>query len=66
MLETLPENLPSPPGKYDIDLLNRFCKDLYITTKFELKPTTEDAVLNLLKALKLPGHEVLTIFLEDV
>ena len=43
------KNFHLPPNKYDIDSVKKNYKDLDITTKFELKPTTEDIVLKLLK-----------------
>ena len=48
MAKTLLQKLPPPPKKYGIDSVKHFYKDLNITTKFELKPTTEDIVLKLL------------------
>ena len=38
-----------PPKKYGIDSVKHFYKDLNITTKFQLKLTTADIVLKLLK-----------------
>ena len=49
MTKTLLQKLPPPPKKYGIDSVKHFYKDLNITTKFQLKPTTEDIVLKLLK-----------------
>ena len=42
MTETLLQKLPYPLNKYDIDSVKKFYKDLDITTKFQLKPRTED------------------------
>ena len=47
MAETLLQKLPPPPNKYGIDSVKTFYKNLNITTKFQLKPTTEDIVLKL-------------------
>ena len=44
---------PPPPNKYDIDSVKNFYKNLNITTKFQLKPTTEDIVLKLLKNIDI-------------
>ena len=41
--------LSLPPNIYRIDSVKKFYKNLNITTKFQLKPTTEDIVLKLLK-----------------
>ena len=69
MAKTLLQKLPPPPNKYGIDSVKTFYKNLNITTKFQLKPTTEDIVLKLLKNIdiskatgvdNLPGR-----FLED-
>ena len=69
MEKTQLQKLPPPPSKYGIDSVKNFYKDLNITTKFQLKPTTEDIVLKLLKNIdfskaagsdNLPGR-----FLED-
>ena len=49
MAKTLLQRLPPPPSKYVIDSVKHFYKDLTITTEFQLKPTTEDIVLKLLK-----------------
>ena len=49
MAKTLLQKLPPPPNKYGIDSIKFFYKDLNITTKFQLKPTTEDIVLKLFK-----------------
>ena len=43
------QKLPPPPNKYGIDSVKISYKDLKITTKFQLKLTTEDIVLKLLK-----------------
>ena len=59
MAETLLRKLPPPPNKYGIDSVKSFYKDLNVTTKLQLKPTTEDIVM------KLPRQQVLIIFLED-
>ena len=59
MASTLLQKLPPPPNKYGIDSVKSFYKDLNITTKFQLKPTTEDIVLKLLKILTFPRHQVL-------
>ena len=53
MAKTLLQKLPSPPNKYGIDSVKMFYKDLNITTKFQLKPTTEDIVLKLLKSIDI-------------
>ena len=47
--KTLLQNLPRPPNKYGIDSVKIFYKDLNITTKFHLKPTTKDVFLKLFK-----------------
>ena len=49
MAKILPQKFPPSPRKYGIDSAKKYCKDLNITTKFQLKPTTEDTVLKLLK-----------------
>ena len=59
MTETLPQRLPPAPNKQGTDLVNKLYKYLNITTKFLLKPTTEDVVLKLLKTLKFPMQQVL-------
>ena len=46
MAETLQQKRPPAPDKYGIDSVNIFYKDLDITTKFQLKPITEDIVLH--------------------
>ena len=53
MAKTLLQKLPPPPNKYGIDSVNIFYKSLNITTKFQLKPTTEDIVLKLLKNIDI-------------
>ena len=47
------QKLPPPPNKYDIDSLKNFYKNLNKTTKFQLKPTTEDIALKLLKNIDI-------------
>ena len=47
MTKTLLQKLPPPPNKYGIDSVKKIYKNLNITTKFQLKPTTEDIVLKL-------------------
>ena len=49
MAKTLLQKLPPPSNKYAIDSVNIFYKDLKITSKFQLKSTTDDIVLKLLK-----------------
>ena len=49
MAKKLLQKLPPPPNKYDIDSVKIFYKGLNITAKFQLKPTTKDNVLKLLK-----------------
>ena len=49
MAKTLLQKLPPPSNKYAIDSVNIFYKDLKITSKFQLKSTTGDIVLKLLK-----------------
>ena len=53
MAETLLQKLPPTPDKYDIDSVKKFHKDLAITTKFQLKPTTEVIVLKLLNNIEI-------------
>ena len=53
MAKTLLQKLPPPPNKYGIDSVKNFYKNLNITTKFQLKPTTEDIVLKLLKNIDI-------------
>ena len=40
----MPQKLPPSPNKDGINSAKIFYKDLDITTKFQLKPTTEDTV----------------------
>ena len=47
MAETLLQKLPPSPNKYRTDSVKKIYKNLNITTKFQLKPTTEDIVLKL-------------------
>ena len=49
MAKILPQKLPPSPRKYGIDSAKKYYKDLNITTKFQLKPTTEGTVLKSLK-----------------
>ena len=42
MIKTLLQKLPPPSNKYGIESVENFYKDLNITTKFQLKPTTEN------------------------
>ena len=42
-----------PPNKYGTDSVKHFSKDLNITSKFQLQPTTEDIVLKLLKNIEI-------------
>ena len=69
MAKTLLQKLPPPPNKYGIDSVKSFYKNLNITTKFQLKPTTEDIVLKLLKNIdfsKAAGSDnLLGRFLKD-
>ena len=65
MEKTLLQKLPPPPTKYGIDSIKHFYKNLNITTKLDLKPTTVDIVLKLLKTLTFPRQQVLIILLED-
>ena len=51
MTETLLEKLLRPPKKHGIDSVKKLYKDLHISTGFQLKPTTEDIVLKLLKRI---------------
>ena len=53
MAKTLLQKLQPPLNKYGIDSVKHFYKDLNITTKFQLKPTTEDTVLKLLKNIHI-------------
>ena len=62
MAKTLLQKLPPPPNKYGIDSVKKIYKNLNITTKFQLKPTTEDIVLKLLKNIdisKAAGVDIL-------
>ena len=47
------QKLPPPPNKYGIDSVEKFYKNLNITTKFQLKPTNGDIVLKLLKNIDI-------------
>ena len=53
MAETLLQKLPPPPNKYGIDSVKKFYKNLNITTKCQLKPTTEDIVLKLVRNIDI-------------
>ena len=53
MAETLLQKLPPSRNKYGIHSINKFYKDLYITTKFQLKQTTEDVILELSKIIEI-------------
>ena len=53
MAKTLLQKLRSSPDKYGIDSVKKIYKDLNITTKFELKPTTEDIALKLLNSIDI-------------
>ena len=53
MAKTWLQNLPSLPKRYGIDSVKHFYKDLNITTKFQLRPRTEDIVLKLLKNIDI-------------
>ena len=53
MAKALLQKLSSPPNKYCIDSVKNVYKNLNITTKFQLKPTTEDIVLKLLKNIDI-------------
>ena len=46
MTKTLLQKLPLPPNKYGIDSVKKFYKNINITTKFQLKPATEDIIRN--------------------
>ena len=41
------------PNKYSIDSVNKFYEDLDMTTEFQMKPTTADIVLNLMKNIEI-------------
>ena len=47
MTKTLLQKLPPPPNKYGINSVKHFYKNLNITSKFQLKPTTKDIVIYL-------------------
>ena len=53
MAKTLLQKLPALPNKYGIDSIKKCYKNLNIITKFELKPTTEDIILKLLKNIDI-------------
>ena len=53
MPEILLQKFPAASNKYGIDSVNKFYKDLDLTTKFQLKPTIEDIVLKLLKTFEI-------------
>ena len=53
MAKLLLQKVPSPPNKHGIDSVQNFYKDLHITTKYHLKPATEDIVLKLLKNIDI-------------
>ena len=53
MAKTLLQKLPPHPNKNGIDSVKKIYKNLNITTKFQLKPTTEDIVLELLKNIDI-------------
>ena len=63
--ERLLQKLPPPPDKYGIDSVKKIYRDLNITTKFQLKPTTEDIVLKLLRNIDISKAAVIENFLED-
>ena len=63
--ERLLQELLSHFNKYGINSVNKFFKDFDTTTKFQLKSTTEDAVLEILKTLRFPRYQALVIFPED-
>ena len=65
MAETLLQKLPPPTQKYDIDSVKKFYKNLNITTKFQLKPTTKDFVLKLLKNIDISKAAGVKIFLKN-
>ena len=69
MPEILLQKFPAPSNKYGIDSVNKFYKDLDLTTKFQLKPTIEDIVLKLLKTFEISQaasiDNLLGRFLED-
>ena len=49
MAKNIATKASTSQSKYGIDSVKIFYKDLNITTNFELKPTTENIVLKLLK-----------------
>ena len=53
MAKTLLQKLSPSPNKYGIDSGKIFYKNLNITTKLQLKPTTEDIALKLLKNIDI-------------
>ena len=53
MAKTLLQKLPPLSKKFDTDSVKHFYKGLNITTKFQLKQTTEDIVLKLLKNIDI-------------
>ena len=53
MTKTFLQKLPPPPNKYGIDSVKHFYKNLNITSKFQLKPTTKDIVLKLLRNIDI-------------
>ena len=69
MAEILLQKLPPLPNTYGIDSVKKNYKDIDKTIKFQLKPTTEDIVLKLLKNIvisKAVGIDnLLGRFLED-
>ena len=57
MAEALLQKLTPPPNKYGINSIKYFYKRLDITTKFQLKSTTEDIVIKLLKNIVISEAE---------
>ena len=53
MAKTLLQKLPPPPKQIWYWFGKNVCKNLNITTKFQLKPTTENVVLKLLKNIDI-------------
>ena len=53
MSETLQQKLLPTPNKYGTGSVKRFYKDLDITKKFRLNPTSKDNVLKLLKNIAI-------------
>ena len=53
MAEILLQNLSLSLNKEGIDSVKKNYKDLHITTKFQLKPTTEDITLKLSKSIEI-------------